>query len=300
MQKGLVFDIKRFAVHDGAGIRTTVFLKSCPLRCKWCHNPEGLELERAMWHVRAKCIGCGECLRACPAGVLALEAGEIRFHAERCAGCGACTSACPTGAQRWDSEWLSVDEVMYRILRDQIPYSMSGGGVTVSGGEPTYQQREFALALLHACKEAGLNTAIESCMLADAEVVDRFMEVVDQFIVDIKIFDGERHAKATGADNHCILENIRRIAEKKPVLIRTPMIPGYTDDLENITAIADFVASLKAPNVCAELINFNPLYAQKYAHRGASVESFGDKLSGEAMRERQQIFLVRGIECLIG
>ena len=293
-EKGLVFDIKRFAVHDGKGIRTTVFLKGCPLRCAWCHNPEGMVNKRKVWWVQKNCIGCGNCIRSCSREALRAEPEGIHRVEERCIGCGACVDVCPAGAMRWDSSWMTVEEVMEILRRDRIAYEKSGGGITVSGGEPTGEQAGFALALLAECKKEGFRTSIESSLYTNPEVLEQFEEVVDDFIVDIKIFDSVRHKKAAGVDNQLILDNIWALASRHALLIRTPMIPGYTSDLDNIQAIGEFVKKL--PNARMELLNFNPLYSQKYHYQGREpVCPQAEKLSNEEMEQRRQILERMGI-----
>lgn len=295
---GLIFDIKRFSVHDGPGIRTTVFLKGCPLRCYWCHNPEGLDFVRHVWFVESQCIGCGGCVQACT---------SKRLHVANCkldlAGIDrdtiedACIKACPTGALRYDSQEMSVDEIMERVLRDKPAYDVSGGGMTLSGGEPTYQQHEFALDLLRSAKQYGLNTAIESCMMTSWNVVDMFLPYVDTFITDIKIFDMQRHRQATSADNAMILSNIKKLASVRPLLIRTPLIPGYTDDPDNISAIGDFVSQL--PDVTMELLNFNPLYYQKLMYSGKQQNpDKKEKLPPDRIVTLKAILTDKGIHCI--
>ena len=297
METGLIFDIKRFAVHDGKGIRSTVFLKGCPLRCAWCHNPEGMVNKRRIWQVQNRCIGCGTCIRACTQGALREKKGQIHLEASRCLSDGSCAKVCTTGALRWDSSQMTVEEVMEVLRRDGIVYKKSGGGITLSGGEPMGKQSEFALAILSQCKKEGFRTTVESCMFTSMETIRRFEKVTDDFIVDIKIFDNVRHKEATGVENHRILENIRELAARRELLIRTPMIPGYTDDLENIREIGIFVKKL--PGARMELLNFNPLFIQKYRYRGEEpVCPPGSPLSREAMELRRSILEKMGITVL--
>lgn len=297
METGLIFDIKRFAVHDGKGIHSTVFLKGCPLRCAWCHNPEGMVNKRRIWQVQNRCIGCGACIRACTQGALREENGQIHLEASRCLSDGSCAKVCTTGALRWDSSQMTVEEVMEVLRRDGIAYKKSGGGITLSGGEPMGEQSEFALSILSQCKKEGFRTTVESCMFTSMETIRRFEKVTDDFIVDIKIFDNVRHKEATGVENHRILENIRELATRRELLIRTPMIPGYTDDLENIREIGTFVKKL--PGVRMELLNFNPLFVQKYRYRGEEpVCPPGSPLSREAMELRRSILEKMGITVL--
>lgn len=296
-EKGLVFDIKRFAVHDGKGIRTTVFLKGCPLRCAWCHNPEGMEAKRQAWWVEKNCIGCGSCIRACTQAALCAGTEGIVRERARCTGDGGCIQACPTRAMRWDSEWMTVEEVMETVRRDRIVYEKSGGGVTLSGGEPTGPQAEFALSVLAACKREGIRTAIESSFYTELAVLERFEEVVDDFIADIKLFDEERHRRATGVGNRRILDNIWELGGRHRLLIRTPMIPGYTSDLENIRAIGSFVKLL--PHARMELLNFNPLFSQKYEYQGEKPACpQAEKLSEREMELRRELLRGMGIQVI--
>ncbi len=243
--KGLVFDIKKFAIHDGEGIRTTVFLKGCPLRCRWCQNPEGLELERKLWYFPNRCLHCNECVQACPQQALRSEGSDEEDHRividyERCDACGICTRVCPTDALAFDSSWYEVEELVEEVLKDSIFYDVSGGGVTVSGGDPVYQHR-FVTAFLERCREEGLTTTMESSMYTSAEVVRSLIPVVDRFIVDLKIFDSASHKKATGKGNERIKENIALLAAAgADILIRVPLIPGFTADRENLEQIEHF------------------------------------------------------------
>lgn len=262
MTEGTIFDIKTFAIHDGPGIRTTVFLKGCPLRCCWCHNPEGLTKQINVWHFSSKCMNCGRCFEACPSGAIA-EKGPVEINRSLCRRCGACVHACPTAALAFDGRSVTVDTVMKAVLEDQTFYRASHGGMTLSGGEPT-SQPEFATALLLRGKEAYIHTAIESCMYCDSNIWMRFIPLVDQFIVDIKCFDTEKHYQYTGVHNEVILDNFKKIAaEKEQILVRIPLMKQMTGTEENIRAIAAFVRSVRA-DIPIELINYNPLASGKY------------------------------------
>lgn len=259
-----VFDIKTFAIHDGPGIRTTVFLKGCPLRCRWCHNPEGLTASRRVWHFESRCIRCGICAESCPQNAVSVSAsGEIKIDSELCSHCGVCAERCPTTAFCYDSRIMTVDDVLSQVSDDLVFYRGSHGGVTLSGGDPTFQHG-FSLALLRCLKEKGISTAIESCMYCPSEVWQRFFPLTDSFIVDLKCFDPVLHKEWTGVDNALILQNFRLLAENKDsILVRIPLIPGMTATEENLSAIARFVVQTR-PDIPIELINYNPLGANKY------------------------------------
>ncbi len=263
---GRIFDTKKFAVHDGPGIRTTLFLKGCPLGCIWCHNPEGITDTINLWYFGNKCIQCRSCIAVCPKQALTADEGGspfIRIDHDRCDRCGICVEECPTTALAFDGYDLSVEEAVTTLLQDREFYAQSGGGITLSGGDPLFQP-EFAREVLSACKAQGIHTAMETSMQAEEEVLNGFIGVVDLFIVDLKILDAAAHRKYTGKDNSQILSNFRMLARSGgAMLVRIPLIPGMTATEENIRGIARFVKR-EAPGQAIELINFNPLAINKY------------------------------------
>ncbi len=264
MNSARIFDVKRFGVNDGRGIRTVLFMKGCPLRCRWCQNPEGLTPGVNVWHARSLCVGCHACVAACRHGAIAFDEAGALIDSDSCTRCGDCVRACPTGALRFDARIMTVDEALEEVLRDEVFYRVAGGGVTLSGGDPV-QSPEFSLGVLKACRDRGIDTAVETCLHAGRDVVGALAELSDEVIADIKLIDPVRHRAATGADNALILDNIRRLARRKTRMrLRTPLIPGFTADRENIEGIARFISSLGAP-VPWELINFNPMCRDKYA-----------------------------------
>lgn len=266
---GNIIDIKKFTVHDGPGIRSTVFLKGCPLRCAWCHNPEGIQSKINLWYFEKKCIRCNRCVSACNNHALGAEDSipHIRIDREKCANAGDCVEACPTGALCFDGRTVSHEYVVDVLLADKVFYEQSGGGITISGGDPLFQP-EFSLEILKACKNQGIHTAIETSMYAKSETIKEFLKYVDLFIVDIKIFDLNEHKRYTGVDNTLIKSNFKLIAsEKDGVLVRIPLIPGITATRENVRQIAKFVYETKM-SIPIELMNFNVLAENKYRLMG--------------------------------
>jgi pyruvate formate lyase activating enzyme len=265
---GIVTDIQRFSVHDGPGIRTTVFLKGCNLRCAWCHNPETLRPGPELQVLLARCIGCGACLEACPNGAHEVRAdGERLFHRDRCTACGACADVCYAGALVLVGREMTVEEVVAEVLEDRPFYEESGGGVTLSGGEPLVR-RDFAVDILRRCRQEGLHTAVETNLAVPWDEVAALLPVTDLFMVDVKLIDAEAHARWTGAPNEDILANLRRLAEEpQPMVVRTPVVPGVNDTPEAIGAVADLVRGL-ANLAYYELLPYHPLGAGKYESLG--------------------------------
>lgn len=238
-----VFDIKRFAVHDGDGMRTTVFLKGCPLKCVWCHNPEGISAKKELSYFEHKCIGCGECAVVCPeAAHIMGENGHI-FDREKCIACGKCEEACLGEALKLYGKEMDSDEVLELLLADKMFYEESGGGITLSGGE-CLMQADFCAELLAKCKEKGLNTAVDTCGLVPKESLDKVISYTDVFLYDIKAIDENVHIKCTGVSNKLILENIKYLDDAGcNIEVRIPYVPGYNDD--QIEKIAEFLKNIK-------------------------------------------------------
>ena len=242
---GLVFDIQRFAVHDGGGIRTLVFLKGCPLRCRWCQNPESMRPEPEIMRIPHHCISCVKCMTLCPQQAIRLSpTGEVAVDRTLCDLCGDCVASCYAGSMTIVGRYLTPGEVMEEVERDRKFYTHSGGGVTFSGGEPTMQP-DFLLACLEAAKARGLHTAIETCGHAPWETFAALLGKVDLFLCDIKHMDAQRHHELTGASNRRILDNIARLAGAGAALrLRLPLVPGANDADDNIAATARFAATL--------------------------------------------------------
>jgi len=247
VKNGIIFDVEKYAIHDGPGIRTTVFLKGCPLRCWWCQNPEGQDSKPELVFRKSRCIACNECIKACSRKAISPTSEQVSINRKKCVLCDNCSRACPSDALSIAGKQMSVKEVLEEIEKDAVFYSESGGGVTFSGGEPL-KQPEFLNALVTECKKKGIHTTVETCGSAPYRVINRVRDKVDLFLYDVKIMDDRKHRKYTGASNVQILANLRKLAEDGGgIVIGFPIMPGINDDHENVTRTAEFIQSL--PNV---------------------------------------------------
>lgn len=239
--KGVVFDIKKYATDDGPGIRTTVFFKGCPLRCQWCHNPEGQSTAPELMYRKKRCTGCGECVEVCPSRAIMPVAKAISVERKACLVCGMCAEKCPTDALGIVGKEMGADDVMKEIEKDKLFYDQSNGGVTVSGGEPL-AQLAFLVALLEKCKGKNIHTAVDTCGFAPHKAFGEIRDKVDVFLYDLKIIDERKHSRYCGASNELILENLKKLAEcGSDIRIRFPVIPGINDDEENIAGIGELM-----------------------------------------------------------
>ena len=264
---GMVFDIEKFAVHDGPGIRTVVFLKGCPLRCVWCHNPESQSAKPEIFFSPEKCIGCGWCFECCPNHCHVMEGGVHVFHRESCTRCGKCTEKCYAGALEKVGKLMSVEAVMAEVLADRLFYENSGGGLTLSGGEPL-AQFEFARELLRAAKKERLHTCVETCGFTDFSRLEELLPLVDLWLWDVKATGEELHRRLTGVSDAPILENLRRMDEKGAALIlRCPLVPGVNDDETHLRHIAELANTLKSVRRI-DLEPYHPLGENKSGRLG--------------------------------
>lgn len=241
MSQGMVYNIQRMSIHDGPGLRTTVFLKGCPLSCLWCSNPESQKTSPQMLYFENMCTGCGACKEACPNdAVIELDGDKFGRDIEKCTHCGACVEVCKGKAREMSGKIMSVEEVMDIIRKDELYYENSGGGVTFGGGEPTAGGR-FFLDLIQAAHDEGYHVTVDTCAFCPEERFDKALEIADHFLIDCKHMDSEQHKKLTGVENGIILRNIAAALESgKEVHIRMPLMPNMNDSEENIAAMAEF------------------------------------------------------------
>lgn len=241
---GKIFNIQRFSINDGPGIRTTVFLKGCPLHCSWCHNPESISGDQEIILREDKCIRCGSCLEVCENNAAQQIDNQIITVRENCMQCGKCIEVCYTEARAIAGREMSTEEVLDEILKDTVFYGESGGGVTFSGGEP-FLQHEFLHSLLARCKQHNIHTAVDTTGYTSVEILQRSINFIDLFLYDIKTMNDTIHKSFTGVSNKLILENLKKLSEwQKNIIIRIPIIHGINDNLEEIRNIGEYVESL--------------------------------------------------------
>lgn len=295
---GIVFNVMHYALHDGPGIRTVVFLKGCPLACRWCHNPESQAPRPELMITAERCTGCGDCLTACPTGAAVLVGG-VPGATDACTACGRCEGVCLAGARTIAGRTMTVAEVMRELVRDRVFFEESGGGVTFSGGEP-FMQPAFLRSLLEACQDEGISTAVETCGMADLAALLAVADKVDLFLYDVKLMDQARHGEATGVENETILANLAALATVHAhVIIRFPVIPGVNDDSENVGLMVAMMHRLGLRGI--DLLPYHRIGTDKYRRLGRPYELVElQPPSAEGMENIRRAFADAGIEASVG
>ena len=249
LTEGTVLRLERFAIHDGPGIRTTVFLKGCPLRCDWCHSPESQGVDPEFMPLADRCVRCGACTDACPHHAVRPAAEATEAAPAECTTCGNCAAVCPSGARELVGYRTTVPALLALVERDRIFYDESGGGVTFSGGEPLMQP-EFLTEAVEACRDSGMHVAVDTCGLGDTSALLEIARSTDLFLFDLKMMDEDRHRVYTGASNARILHNLERLAAAhRNIVVRFPLIPGVNDDDANVRAMGALLASLRLTRI---------------------------------------------------
>lgn len=262
---GCIMDVKRMAIHDGPGVRTTLFLKGCPLKCIWCHNPEGIGRNPQLAYYNHKCLSCGECTRVCPAGAHTMDASGHHLNREACKECGLCETVCVGDALKFYGKMMTVQEALELVMEDRVFYGETGG-VTLSGGEPLIQL-DFLHDLLRTAKQEGLHTAIDTCGCVPWTSYERILPFTDMFLYDLKHIVPERHRLLTGRDNQLILDNLRALSDAGArIEVRIPLVPGCNDDEHTLLGMAEFLSQLRIERV--KLLPYHALARSKYQALG--------------------------------
>ncbi|MBL3568007.1 glycyl-radical enzyme activating protein [Rhodovulum sp. BSW8] len=297
-KEGTVFDIQRYSIHDGPGLRTIVFLKGCPLRCRWCSNPESQSPEPELFFRASSCIKCGQCVPVCPTQALApTNPGFV--DRDKCVKCGTCAGVCPTQALTISGKKMTVAQVMQELRKDAIHYRRSGGGVTLSGGEPLFQH-QFAKHLLMACHEQGWNTAMETTGYTTREIVRDVIPHVDHVLLDMKAIDPQVHVAQTGVENRIILENALCISSLTHTVVRIPVVPGVNDTVEAAEAVACFAKLMPGVDT-VHLLPYHSFGENKYALLGRSYPMGNTpNMKPEEVAPLVEKIESHGLKCVIG
>jgi pyruvate formate lyase activating enzyme len=299
MSKALIFNIQKFSVHDGPGIRTTIFFKGCPLTCQWCHNPESQSYQKEILIDRERCSLCGRCKEHCSQQAIQMVNGKVLYNKNKCNYCESCVDYCYSNAREIAGQEYTVSELMIEIQKDKAFYEQSGGGVTLSGGE-VMTQIGFVAELVEACKEQGISVVIDTCGYAPQESFLRIMENVDLFLYDIKIMDSNEHRQYMGQDNALILENLKLLSNKGATIqLRLPLIEGINTTDDHIQMIIDFISDLTIHSI--NLLPYHHMGKDKYKKLQMEypLEQFS-RPSEERLKEIQMMFIQKNYQVKIG
>jgi pyruvate formate lyase activating enzyme len=301
MNQPLIFDIKRYAINDGPGIRITIFFKGCPLSCRWCHNPESQSPAQQKFYTASRCIGARDCIEICPNDALSLTPDGTVTDWELCNLCGKCAESCPTKAIEMSGRFYTTVELLKIIEKERVHFEQSVGGVTISGGEPLMFP-EYLFELLMLCKQAGIHTTVDTSGFASKEILLKVAKHTDLFLYDLKLMDPVQHKKWTGVDNKLILENLKVLVDKKyAVNIRIPLIKNVNADEQNLLATAEFISKLNGKIPPVSLLPYHPIGKGKYKKMGISWNSYGmEELTDYEIQKTVQIFKTFKIKVEVG
>ena len=296
---GLISDIQRYSIHDGPGVRTLVFFKGCPLNCWWCSNPECQPYSLSLLQSKTDCIQCRKCIQICPKNAIRWEDEKgIVIDRQNCDLCGQCAERCYAGGLKLSGRRYTEQSLLAEIVKDEAFYRMSGGGVTFSGGEPLFQF-EFLKSMIRLCREKGLHTAIETSGYSTGDNAHEIFELVDLVLIDLKHLNNEKHKKMTGVSNTPILENWRWLRKKKEVIGRIPVIPGFNDSKEEMTAMAEFLTHSSCREI--HLLPYHRYGEGKYCSLGITYKMNGSLLLKDSkINELSEIFVSRNLKVQIG
>ena len=299
---GTIFNVQGYSIHDGPGIRTTVFVQGCPLSCSWCQNPESQLRRPQIFFDRDKCQGCGKCVAVCAEAAISLVDGKSFTDRALCSGQGDCATVCPNDARSLIGRSATAAEIFEELSADAIFYRQSGGGVTISGGEPLAQPA-FAREIFKRCKDAGFHTTLDTSGFAKWEVAKSVLDFVDLVLYDFKHMDAQSHKRLTGVSNELILDNAKRIHHELGIALwaRVPIIPGHNDGPENMAATARFIAEELSPKIPVNLNAYHPFGESKHERLGRADASFSTAPPSEArVAEIATVFRAHGLTVAIG
>ena len=301
MKNPFIFDIKRYAINDGPGIRITVFFKGCSLNCEWCHNPESISSQPQKMYSADKCIGSTECIKHCPNEALTLTPNGIITDTNACALCGICAEVCPTKAMEISGQTMSIDQLMTQIKKETLLMDTSMGGVTFSGGEPLLHH-DFLLELLEACGQENIHRCIDTTGFTKKEVLLKIANHTEHFLFDLKMMDSVKHKKWTGVNNELILENLQLLASLgKKMNIRIPLIKGVNDEEENIQQSAKFIAALEGEKPIVNILPYHNIAEKKYEKLGKTyLQGIMDEPEINRQNEILETFKSHGLNAIIG
>lgn len=299
MNSANIFNIQKFSVHDGPGIRTTVFFKGCPLKCRWCHNPESQYINKQMLFDNDKCNLCGNCVNICPKKAISIEKNKLTTDSDKCIHCRQCEIYCIQGARQVVGKEYTVEELLKEVMKDKVFYEQSNGGVTVSGGEPLLQI-DFVVEFLRELKKENIHTAVDTCGAVNFENVQRVARYTDLFLYDIKLIDDEKHSEFTGVSNKLILNNLRQLSEiHKNINIRMPIVEGVNGDESHIVKTIDFIKGLDVKKI--NLLPYHDIARHKYKKLDILYEEEKmAKPSEDKMQLFKEILIKEGYDVKIG